>query len=236
MSNKITLAILFAVVTICANAQTIKTTPAKTKKEVVTKAKTTTKKVVKKVDAKTFSKPKTVVVKNTKPLDNLAKKVIVKKAANIILKDGKKPIVKKTSIKILPNKPSIVADSDNAKDYSIDIVQAPGLKNKQDLIFRNVEQEARFAGGTSALQNYLSNNIRYPAKELENNIQGTVEIEFIVEKNGEIDGFKLLNSAGKDFDNEAMRVVKAMPKWNPALQNGVAVRSYYVLPIAFTID
>ena len=80
---------------------------------------------------------------------------------------------------------------------------------------------------------WLSQNIRYPAAAQRNGIQGRVMVSFVVEKNGSVSDVRVLKSVDPLLDNEAIRVVKAMPKWSPGKLNGQAVRVKYTLPISF---
>lgn len=93
-----------------------------------------------------------------------------------------------------------------------------------------------FPGGMEAMMHFLSDNIRYPEKAKDDNIEGRVFIQFVVEKDGSIGEVKLLRGIGGGCDEEAIRVVKAMPKWTPGQQDGKAVRVYYTLPIFFKLD
>jgi protein TonB len=105
-------------------------------------------------------------------------------------------------------------------------------------IYRSVEQMPEFPGGEEALGLYLSNHIRYPAIARENGIQGTVFLQFVVNKDGSITDVKVLNNPaiGGGCEDEAMRVVKNMPKWRPGRQNGQSVPVYYNLPVRFRLD
>ncbi|MDP4227742.1 MAG: energy transducer TonB [Bacteroidota bacterium] len=90
-----------------------------------------------------------------------------------------------------------------------------------------------FPGGTDALMNFLSENIKYPIPAFREGIQGTVSLRFIINTDGELSDIQVLRGIGGGCDEEAIRVVKLMPKWKPGLQNGKPVRVYYVLPIKF---
>ncbi|MDE7180623.1 MAG: energy transducer TonB [Muribaculaceae bacterium] len=109
-------------------------------------------------------------------------------------------------------------------------------KPKEDEIFVAVEQQAEFPGGQAALMKYLSNNIRYPEVAQQNDIQGRVVVKFVVEKDGSIGNVTIARGVDKDLDREAIRVVKKMPKWQPGKNNGVAVRSYFTLPVTFKLQ
>ncbi|MCQ2131882.1 MAG: energy transducer TonB [Bacteroidaceae bacterium] len=105
----------------------------------------------------------------------------------------------------------------------------------EDEIFQVVEQMPQFPGGDAALMQYLSKNIKYPASAQENNIQGRAIIEFVVNKDGSIVDPKVVKSLDKACDQEAMRVIKAMPKWKPGMQRGKPVRVKYTVPVAFRL-
>ncbi|MBD5208113.1 MAG: energy transducer TonB [Bacteroidales bacterium] len=109
------------------------------------------------------------------------------------------------------------------------------VKPKEDEIFVAVEQPAEYPGGTAALMKWLANNINYPESAQQNDIQGRVIVKFVVEKDGSIGNVTILKGVDKDLDREAMRVVKKMGKWQPGKNNGVAVRSYFQLPVVFKL-
>lgn len=112
----------------------------------------------------------------------------------------------------------------------------PEVKPKEEEIFVAVEQQAEFPGGQAALMKWLSNNIRYPESAQQNDVQGRVIVKFVVEKDGSIGQATILKGVDKDLDREALRVVKKMPKWQPGKNNGVAVRSYFNLPVTFKLQ
>lgn len=107
---------------------------------------------------------------------------------------------------------------------------------KEEEIFVAVQQMPEFPGGQAALMKWLSNNIRYPQIALDNGISGRVIVKFVVEKDGSVGGVTLVKGVDKDLDREAMRVAKAMPKWQPGKNNGQAVRCYYTLPVTFRLQ
>lgn len=96
-----------------------------------------------------------------------------------------------------------------------------------------VEKMPEFPGGFSALSDYLAKNVKYPEKAREAGIQGRVFVSFFVEKDGSLDEVKVMRSLGGGCDEEAIRVVKAMPKWIPGEQRGKPVRVSFMLPIYF---
>lgn len=112
----------------------------------------------------------------------------------------------------------------------------PEVKHKEEEIFVAVEQQAEFPGGQAALMKWLSQNVRYPETAQQNDVQGRVIVKFVVEKDGSIGTATILKGVDKDLDREALRVVKKMPKWQPGKNNGVAVRSYFNLPVVFKLQ
>ena len=103
-------------------------------------------------------------------------------------------------------------------------------------IFTVVEQEPEFPGGTKALMEYISKNLRYPAFAAENGIQGRVTLSFVVEKDGSVTDIQELRSPSEDLTKEAKRVVQSMPKWKPGKQRGKPVRVKYMLPVTFRLQ
>ena len=106
----------------------------------------------------------------------------------------------------------------------------------EEEIFQIVEEMPSYPGGMQSLYEYLSENIRYPVVAMESGIQGRVYVTFVVEKDGSISDVKVLRGIGGGCDEEAVRVIKAMPKWNPGKQRGRAVRVLYNVPVNFTLN
>lgn len=99
-----------------------------------------------------------------------------------------------------------------------------------------VEQQPEFPGGVQAMYKWLSEHINYPAVAAEEGISGRVIIEFVVSKTGAIENVKIARGRHPALDKEALRVVKAMPNWNPGRNNGVAVKVTYTLPVQFKLQ
>lgn len=112
----------------------------------------------------------------------------------------------------------------------------PVKKAEPEQIFTAVEQQAQYPGGQGALMKYLSNNIRYPESAQQNDIQGRVIVKFVVEKDGSIGQAQVVKGVDRALDQEALRVVKKMPRWQPGKNNGVAVRSWFTLPVTFKLQ
>jgi len=96
-----------------------------------------------------------------------------------------------------------------------------------------MEQMPEFPGGIDRLMSFLSQNIRYPVAMMENKIQGTVIVQFIVKKDGSLSDIKIIRSIHPSGDREAIRVILLMPKWKPGIQEDEPVSVRYTLPIKF---
>jgi len=128
----------------------------------------------------------------------------------------------------------IVAPEETSGPTKVEVaVEAPP---KDDQVFTVVEQQPEFNGGMSALNQYLSKNIRYPAAAQRANVSGRVFVSFIVNTDGSIQDVQVLKGLGFGTDEEATRVVKSMPKWRPGKQSGRPVRVKYNLPINFQLE
>jgi len=113
-------------------------------------------------------------------------------------------------------------------------VEAP--KEVKEEVFRSVEQMPQFPGGEEALRKYLASHINYPPMAAENNVQGKVIVQFVVDKTGKVGEVKVVRSVDKDLDREAVRVCKSLPKFTPGRQNGQAVSVWYTLPVTFKLQ
>ena len=105
----------------------------------------------------------------------------------------------------------------------------------EDTIFTKTEIAPAYSGGQDALIKFLMMNLQYPEKAKEANIQGTVYISFVVEKDGKISNIKVIRGIGGGCDEEAIRVVSKMSKWNPGKNEGKNVRCSFVMPIKFIL-
>ncbi|MCM1022002.1 MAG: TonB family protein [Muribaculum sp.] len=102
--------------------------------------------------------------------------------------------------------------------------------------FEAVEEPPQFPGGDAALMKFISQNLRYPPYAAENNIQGRVIVRFVVTKTGEIGEVKIGRGKDPSLDQEAMRVVRQLPRFIPAKQNGTPVNVWFNLPITFKLQ
>ena len=102
-----------------------------------------------------------------------------------------------------------------------------------ETIFTVVEKEPEFLGGMRAVEDYLTSNVRYPAAASAANRKGKVFISFIVRSDGRITDVAVLKGLGYGCDQEAVRVISAMPNWKPGSQSGRPVNVKYIVVVPF---
>ncbi|MGE5393528.1 MAG: TonB family protein, partial [Candidatus Saccharibacteria bacterium] len=144
----------------------------------------------------------------------------------------------------------VIAENVNINDISPETVESVrsytgeaatrlyGDKGKNGVIQitrKIVEQMPEFPGGETALNAYIAANVKYPLIALDNGIQGTVYVSFIVTKTGKVSAVRIKRGVDSSLNQEAMRVIKSMPSWIPGKQNGEAVDVSYELPIGFNL-
>ena len=127
----------------------------------------------------------------------------------------------------------VFEEIDNVIDGSF---QNANVEIKVEDVQEVEEQMASFPGGLQELNKYLAKNIKYPQQARETGTQGRVYLTFVVEKDGSITDIKILRDIGSGCGEEAIRVVKSMPKWTPAMQRGKKVRQQFNLPVNFTLQ
>lgn len=106
----------------------------------------------------------------------------------------------------------------------------------EGMVFDVVEQMPQFPGGMPAMMKWLTDNMKYPKEAQDAKQQGRVIVSFVVEKDGSISDVHPVKTVAPSLDEEAIRVVKAMPNWSPGMQNGEPVRVKYNVPIIFLLD
>lgn len=109
------------------------------------------------------------------------------------------------------------------------------IEKNTETVFTVVEESAMFPGGQDELIKYLALNIKYPKQARVRGVEGLVSVSFVVEKDGSLTDIKLLRDIGSGCGQEALRVVKEMPKWKPAKLKGEIVRMQFNLPVKFTL-
>ena len=121
------------------------------------------------------------------------------------------------------------------QSYHVSSKYYPGY-DPPGIIFTKVEVESEFPGGRAGWAEYLSKNLRYPQKAIRKRIQGTVVLQFIVDKEGKVSDVSVILSVHPLLDNEAKRMITESPNWTPATQNGRKVKSYKKQPIVFKLE
>lgn len=116
------------------------------------------------------------------------------------------------------------------------VVEAPKRdETDYDQTFTKVEIESSYPGGAAAWTRYLIKTLRYPQEAQDNEIQGAVVVQFIVDKEGNVSDVEAI-SGPNELRDEAVRVIKKSGKWNAAVQNGRKVKSYKKQPILFKLE
>ena len=133
----------------------------------------------------------------------------------------------------LPKGSEFVAN--NEKESAENYVQQ--VPDGDDKVYLACENAPAFPGGTHAMYKYLADNIKYPAEAKVAGKQGRVMVQFVVRKDGSVSDVSVAKSAGNLLlDNEAVRVVSSMPKWNPGTQGGKPVNVQYTIPVQFNLS
>ena len=126
---------------------------------------------------------------------------------------------------------SVLATSHAFSQSNQQVKETEGTKSSQV-----IEEMPMFPGGEKALVTYLKENLKYPIVPAENGIQGRVIVLFKVEADGSLTDVRIGGSVDPSIDREALRLVKAMPKWIPGKQDGKPVPVKFQLPITFSLN
>lgn len=106
-------------------------------------------------------------------------------------------------------------------------------KVKEPEIFVVVEDMPEFPGGTDSMRKFIQANIEYPDSARKHGIQGKVMVEFVIDEEGRLINPKIVKGIGWGCDEEVLRMVRMMPRWNPGKQKGNPVKVRFVLPVKF---
>lgn len=121
-------------------------------------------------------------------------------------------------------------------NFELDTAELSDYSDTEDAGYRYVEEVMpEFPGGLNELMKFISKNVRYPVPARENGIQGKVVVQFVVNETGEIEDKKVLRDIGGLCAEEVLRLLNYMPPWMPGMQNGFAVKDYYLLPVTFKL-
>lgn len=124
-----------------------------------------------------------------------------------------------------------VAEAQPAADAPEAVVPVP-----DDKVYDVVEQQPEFPGGPSAMAKWFGDNIKYPAEAAKQGIEGRVIVQFVVGSDGTVGNAKLMRPVNPLLDQEALRVINAMPKWTPGKHDGKPVAVKYTIPVTFRQD
>lgn len=122
------------------------------------------------------------------------------------------------------------------QDYVAPVIEEKEEEKEEKTIFIAVEYMPEYPGGETELYKYLGNSINYPEQARNLGLQGKVYVTFVVERDGSIANPKVLRDIGGGCGEEALRVVRSMPKWKPGKQHGKNVRVQYNLPVLFQLE
>ena len=106
----------------------------------------------------------------------------------------------------------------------------------KDSVYNIVEEMPEFPGGVEAMMKYVADNVKYPQEARDKDISGRVFVSFVIEKDGSVSNVEVKRGIGGGCDEEAVRVISAMPKWKPGKQKGKPVRVNYMMPLNFKLD
>jgi TonB family protein len=127
-------------------------------------------------------------------------------------------------------------DGQPAKSVKKEKASNPDMTPDKNGVYQIVEEMPQYPGGEDALMDYVSKNVVYPSEAQEKGISGRVFVSFIVEKDGSVSNVDVKRGIGGGCDEEAVRVIKAMPKWKPGKMKGKPVRVSYMMPITFKLQ
>lgn len=126
----------------------------------------------------------------------------------------------------------VVAPVDSLKVFVFEPVE----DEERPGVYIVVDQMPEFPSGDKGLYQFIADNIKYPAEAKEEGIKGRVYVNFIVESDGSVSDIRVLRGIGGGCDEEAVRVVKSMPRFKPGMQDGETVRVSYTIPVFFRLE
>ena len=176
--------------------------------------------------------------KNVATITNNFNVLPLKKRIKMMNKQTSNPLARLKYLLFVPLTIALMAMNSSVIRANVQkkVVKTTKTTKKADAsnkVYEVVEQMPTFPGGDAALMKYLAENIKYPVSAQKAKEQGRVVVQFIVEKDGTVTGVKTVRSVAPALDAEAVRVIKAMPKWTPGRQGGQPVRVNYNVPVSF---
>lgn len=119
------------------------------------------------------------------------------------------------------------------KEHNCVTTEQQGPVNQESFVCCHTEEMPEFPGGEGKLLQFIAENIHLPKCVTSATVKGRSIIEFVVEKDGTVSDFKVVRSLNKECDEEAVRVLKTMPKWKPGMERGKPIRVKYTVPVKF---
>lgn len=129
-----------------------------------------------------------------------------------------------------------LTEASNMLDEILVVSSGDINSRKDEVIFTTVEQNPEFPGGATEMYKYIGERMKYPSTAQRAGVQGKVFVKFVVKSTGEIGDIEVLKGIGFGCDEEAVRVISQMPKWQAGKQNGKPVNVYFTMPIAFRLE
>jgi len=128
-------------------------------------------------------------------------------------------------------------DVEITEDEAIEEIITEEAPEEEDVdqVFTIVEQQAEFKGGMKKFLEYVGKKMKYPNMAMRIGVEGKVFVQFVVERDGTITNVQAIRGIGAGCDEEAMKVIRESPKWNPGKQRGRAVRVKVIIPITFRL-
>ena len=123
-----------------------------------------------------------------------------------------------------------------AKPFKKSDMSKTDMKPDKNGVYQIVEEMPQFPGGETKLMEYIAKNLTYPQEAKDKGIDGRVFVAMVIEKDGSVSNVKVLRGIGGGCDEEAVRVISALPKWKPGKMNGEPVRVSYQIPINFKLQ
>ncbi len=134
----------------------------------------------------------------------------------------------------------LIIDAENKdgdyNDLDRKVFEIEEIEEEDEVILVFVQNNPEFPGGQAAMFQYLAKNLKYTQAAKEVGIQGKMLVSFVVWKDGTIGNIKILRGLGAGLDEEAVRVIKAMPRWKPGNQNGKNVNVEFNMPVSFKLN
>ena len=153
-----------------------------------------------------------------------------------------KPVTKETSEKSTANKTTAAKRKGKATVGTMAEMKRTtetktAFKPDANGIYDATEVRPMYPGGQTALSNYIANHIDYPQMAIDDNKEGTVNVQFVIDENGKVQNAKVVGSKlGDGLDEEAERVIATMPKWNVGMVKGKPVKTRITVPITYQIE